>query len=593
MRSIRGRCLGALLGLVLAGAAMAQAPSAEFEAWVQRFATAWVESDPSSATIRDYLPADAQRRADRELTPFTPAARALSVDLARQGLQALERFAPAGLSAEQRVSARVIQTELNFVVDNERFAALEYPFQQMGGAHLRLVEVLTRFHPLRHREDVDHYLARLDQVAARLDEATAWAASLEDQGHRMPRSLTQAALVQFERFLAPSAADNVFVSTLRTRSAAMTGVSEAERAGWLRRAEAVVHESVQPAYRRAQALLQAQLPKTTEQMGLAWRPDGAAAYAKALERHTSTQLSAEAIHAIGLREVARIEAEMDALLRKLGRAEGSVASRMQALNDALQPPAEPDPRPGLIARYQAIVDDAERRAREVFNLRPQARCEVRREPAVTETTAPARYTPPSDDGTRPGVFWRPLPGPTYGMVDMRSLAYHEAIPGHHFQVALAKELKDLPAYRRTPVFGSHTAYAEGWALYAEQLAVELGWYGDDDVGRLGQLDAALFRARRLVVDTGLHAMKWTRQQAIDYGIPPREVDRYAAVPGQATAYMVGLLRILEIREQARAALGPRFQLKDFHDVVLSGGRLPLDLLGERVDAWVQARRAAP
>lgn len=595
-----------VLGLAVAGAATGAtgatgataavpagaAPPRGFDDWAQAFAAAWVLADPSSASLMDILPADSQRQAERELTPYTPAARGARVALARQGLQALERWPAGTLPAAQRLSARLIRLELAGVIEGQRFADLEYPFQQMGGAHLRVVETLTRFHPLRHRDDVDNYLARLDQVGPRLDEATAWAAALEAQGHRMPRANTEAALSQFERFLAPAAADNVLVSTLRVRSAALAGGGADERADersdWLRRAETVVRDAVLPAYRRAQALLRDQLPRCTEQMGLAWRPQGEAAYAYALQRHTSTRLSAAAIHAIGLREVARIEAEMDALLRQLGHTEGSVTARLQALNATLQPPAEPDPRPGLIARYQALVDDAERRSREVFNLRPQARCEVRREPAVTEATAAARYTPPASDGSRPGIFWRPLPGPRFSLVGMRTLAYHEAIPGHHFQVALLKELPDLPAYRRSPVFGWHTAYGEGWALYAEQLAVELGWYEGDDIGRLGQLDAALFRARRLVVDTGLHAMKWTRQQAIDYGIPPHEVDRYAVWPGQATGYLIGLLRILEIRDQARQALGDGFALKDFHDVVLSSGRVPLDLLQELVAARLAA-----
>lgn len=573
--------------------AAAPAPTASgFDDWAQALATAWVQADPSSATLMDYLPADLQRQAERELTPYTPAARAARVALARDGLPALARWRAAPLSASQRLSARLIQIELEAVIEGQRFADLEHPFQQMGGAHLRVVETLTRFHPLRHRDDVDNYLTRLAQVGPRLDEATAWAASLEAKGHRMPRANIEAALSQFERFLAPAAADNVLVSTLRTRSAALAGVSGDERAAWLQRAEALVRDAVQPAYRRAQALLREQLPRSAEPMGLAWRPDGEAAYAFALRRHTSTRLSAAAIHAIGRREVARIEAEMDALLRQLGHTEGSVSARLQALNATLQPPAEPDPRPALLARYQAWVDDAERRSREVFNLRPQARCEVRREPAVTEATAAARYTPPANDGSRPGIFWRPLPGPSFNLVGMRTLTYHEAIPGHHFQVALVKELPDLPAYRRSPVFGWYTAYGEGWALYAEQLAVELGWYGDDAIGRLGQLDAALFRARRLVVDTGLHAMKWTREQAIAYGIPPHEVDRYAVWPGQATGYMIGLLRILEIRDRARQALGERFALKDFHDVVLAAGRVPLDVLEELVDAWVAERLAA-
>lgn len=592
MRSVRWWwvCLG--LGWVLSKGVAAAPPNAEFDAWAHRFAAEWVQANPSGAAFFNLLPLEVQRQMDRQLTGYAPAARHAKAVLARKGLKALEAFSLADLDPTQRVSAGLIRAELASTLERVQYEDLSHPFEQMSGAHLAVVETLTRSHVLRRPEDVDNYLARLEQVAPRIDEAVAWAAELEAKGHRMPRPIAQAALAQFARFLAPSAQDNVLVSTLRERTASMAGVTEAERAAWGRQAETVVRESVQPAYRRAQQFLEAQLPRTTDEMGLAWRPGGAAAYAEALRRHSTTSLSAEAIHAIGLREVARIEADMDRLLRQLGHTEGSVTARFKALNDALQPPAEPDPRPALVARYQAILDDAERRSREVFNLRPQAACEVRREPAVTEATASARYTPPSPDGSRPGIFWVPLPGPSFRMVEMRTLTYHEAIPGHHFQ-SLVLGLDSLPVYRRRFVFGWHTAMGEGWALYAEQLADELGWYQGDDVGRLGMLHAQLHRAKRLVADTGLHAMKWTRQQAIDYGIPPREVDRYTVWPGQATSYMIGMLRILEIRQKARDALGDRFQLRDFHDVVMSSGSLPLDVLGEVVDEWVKARRAAP
>jgi uncharacterized protein (DUF885 family) len=189
------------------------------------------------------------------------------------------------------------------------------------------------------------------------------------------------------------------------------------------------------------------------------------------------------------------------------------------------------------------------------------------------------------------VFWVPLPGAPYRIVSMRSLAYHEAVPGHHFQIALQAESKELPAFRRDRVFGGLSAHAEGWGLYAERLAAESGWYEGDQVGQLGQLDSELFRARRLVVDTGLHAKGWTRQQAIDYGIPAAEVERYVVMPGQACSYKIGELRILAVRARAQAALGDRFSLREFHNVVLRNGNVPLDVLEQIVDLWIKAEGA--
>jgi uncharacterized protein (DUF885 family) len=318
-----------------------------------------------------------------------------------------------------------------------------------------------------------------------------------------------------------------------------------------------------------------------------WRlPRGAAFYAQALATFTNTRLTADAIHAIGLREVARIEGEMDAILRELGYTAGSVRERYEQVEAAMQPKGSADPRPQLLADYVKWVRDAERRAALLFDLRPRAAVDVRREPPFSEKTAAAHYTDPAPDGTRPGVFWVPLPGPTYEMLRTRSLSYHEAVPGHHFQLALQQEMQDLPRYRRLGVFAGSSAYLEGWALYAERLADENNWYEGDPRGRLGYLNSMLFRARRLVVDTGIHAKKWTRQQAIDYGISAQEVERYIVWPGQACSYMIGQLRIAELRNTAQAALGPRFSIKEFHNVVLRSGSVPLEVLGQEVEAWM-------
>jgi uncharacterized protein (DUF885 family) len=239
-----------------------------------------------------------------------------------------------------------------------------------------------------------------------------------------------------------------------------------------------------------------------------------------------------------------------------------------------------------------MVRDAEQRSAPLFNLKPRAPIDVKREPLLTEASAAAHYSLPAPDGSQPGIFWAPLPGPNFNIIRMRSLSYHEAVPGHHFQLAIQQELTGLPKFRSQRIFSGGSAYVEGWALYAERLAVEQGWYKDDVPGLLGALGSELFRARRLVVDTGLHSKGWTRQQAIDYGINAQEVERYVAWPGQANAYMIGMLRILELREKARAALGPKFSLPAFHDLVLQAGSVPLDVLGEMVDSWIARQQKA-
>jgi uncharacterized protein (DUF885 family) len=284
---------------------------------------------------------------------------------------------------------------------------------------------------------------------------------------------------------------------------------------------------------------------------------------------------------------------MDGYLKQLGYSEGTVKERMEKLEADSQPPITPDPRPALLTRYDEILRDAEKRAALIFDLRPKAPVIVKREPLFTEKSAAAHYTVPARDGTRPGIFWAPLPGPSFQITEMRTLVYHEAVPGHHFQLALQAEMPTLPRFRRDRVFGFISAHGEGWALYAESLAAESGWYEGDLKGHLGQLNDELFRARRLVVDTGLHAMHWTRQQAIDYGIRASEVERYVVWPGQACSYKMGMLKILELRAKAQAALGPQFSLKDFHNTVLRAGTVPLAVLEQVIDEYVTATRAMP
>ena len=302
------------------------------------------------------------------------------------------------------------------------------------------------------------------------------------------------------------------------------------------------------------------------------------------------------MHQLGLAEVARIDAEMDALLKSQGLETGTVAERMAVLRT--------DPRflfenteagrEQLLARYREILDDIALRMPEYFKTIPPGQLAVERIPASAEKgSAMAYYNPAALDGSRQGTFYANLRDtselPTWGM---KTLAVHEGIPGHHFQIAMARELKDLPLLRQQPIY---TAYSEGWALYAERLAAEIGFYENDPFGDLGRLQAEMFRAVRLVVDTGLHAKGWTREQAIEYMVGTvgmgddevvSEVERYMALPGQATAYKVGQLKILELRDRARKALGPKFNLKDFHTVVLESGAVPLTVLEQLVDEWI-------
>jgi len=576
----------ALLALLLPLCAQA-AP--DFDRWAEGLALERMRAEPTLATLRQYLPAAEQQLLDASLTPNTREQRAARIAAAKAGLQQLAAFDRSSLSAQQRTSAAVVEWSLRSTVDGEPFDDFDFVFNQFRGLHVSLVNFLSQSHPIRNERDIANYLARLQQVAGQIDTGIARAREAAGRGFLMPRFITEAALGQFERFLADPAGRNVLVLSLAQRADKLTGLPAEARAKALVEAEKITGESVMPAFRRAQALLKEQLPKTSDDAGL-WRlAGGDKAYAFELRRNTTTDYTPAQIHAIGLAEVARIEGEMDGLLKQLGYQDGSVKDRMVRLDADLQP-KEADPRPALLARYESLLRDAEKRSKLIFDITPKAPVVVRREPLFTEKTAAAHYSAPAKDGTLPGIFWAPLPGPVFRMTNMRTLTYHEGVPGHHFQIALQQETESLPRYRRDGVFVGGSAYSEGWALYSEQLAAENGWYEGDIAGRLGQLDAELFRAKRLVVDTGLHAMKWTRQQALDYGIPVAEVERYVVMPGQACAYKMGMLHILDVRAKAQQALGAKFDMKKFHNLVLQTGNVPLAVLSQVVGDWVAAQQ---
>ncbi|MCG2584128.1 DUF885 family protein [Massilia sp. TS11] len=574
-----------------AAPAAASVPYAAFDQWAERFSADWARQVPEMATISQYFSGKEQQALDGQLTPQTPAARAARVALAKQGLAGLAKFDKAPLDATQRISQQTMRWTLENAVANAAFEDFNFAFDQFRGVHVNLVNFLSNQHPIRNADDIANYQNRLEQVAERVDEALARSRSATARGMLPPRFILERAQAQVDAFLKPDAVNNVLVSSLAERSAKVQGLDAAQRQLAVARATATVERSVRPAWQRIAAYLAELHPKTTATAGISRLPGGDKAYARALENYTSTKLTAEQIHAIGLREVARLEAEMDKHLRSLGLTEGDVETRMNQLDARLSPPASPDPRPEILAKYKAYVKDALERSKAVFNLMPKAPVDVRREPAITEPTAAAHYTVPAPDGSLPGVFWVPLRGPSFNIPRMRSLSYHEAVPGHHFQLAIVQEEKGLPKYRSSRLFSGGSANSEGWALYAERLAVEQGWYKDDVPGLLGALGSELFRARRLVVDTGIHAKGWTREQGIAYGIGAQEVERYVAMPGQACAYMIGMLRILELREKAQKALGAKFDLKAFHDVILRAGVVPLDVLSATVESWIASQKA--
>jgi uncharacterized protein (DUF885 family) len=584
MRFIQGAAaVFAFLAAMLASRPTAQ--EQDIEAFFRDFSAIWVRGNPDLATATRYFTGPEQDALERQLTPQTDAWRQERVRLAREGLEQLRRFDRRSLTQTQRISADVMEWLLDTAVRSEAFAEYVFPFEQFRGVNVDVVNTLTVVHPLSTAKDADNYLARLALVDDRIDEAMARAEPLITRGLIPPRFILEATLEQLRQFVAPAASQNPFVTAYVDRMG--TAIPEADRSKFRDRAVAIVDTEVYPAWRKVIALLEPLLARASDDAGL-WRFErGAEAYANELRRFTTTSLTAEEIHQIGLREVARLEREMDGILRRLGRTEGTIKDRTEELRADLSYPTTEQGRTQIMADIDRLIRDAERRAATQFDRRPKAPVIAKPYPPFREASAAASYNPPSPDGSRPGTFQMPLRPRRMTRFALRTLVYHETVPGHHFQIALEMENEAVPRFRRIRALGGISASTEGWALYAERIAAESGWYENDLEGLLGQLHEELFRARRLVVDTGIHAKRWTRQQAIDYGIEKSEVERYVVLPGQACSYMLGQLKILELREKARTALADRFSIRAFHNAVLGAGTAPLAVVEAQVDEYIR------
>jgi uncharacterized protein (DUF885 family) len=554
------------------------------------FTADWVRHDADLATRTRYFTGTEQDRVERRLRPWTLEWKKERIERAKQGLAQLRKFDRAKMSEVQQVSADLMQWQLQIVADEQPYLDYTFPLEQFQGANEALVYSLTVVHPLQTEKDADNYVAALGEVSTRLEEAMAESRRLAAKGILPPKFILQATIAQMQGFVDTPGTQNPFVTTLAQKMQGMPAMSDVRREELRAQAEKMVATQVYPAWKKAIALLASQLPSSTDDAGL-WRLKGGADdYRYALRRYTTTSMSPEQIHELGLRQVATIEKQMDGILRQLGRTEGTVKESIEKLQaDLTYPnPASDESREQIMRDIDAILRDAQKRAAVLFDRQPKASLIALPYPRFQEANAAATSTAPAPDGSRPGIFLYPRRLDWMTKFGLRSVTYHEAVPGHFYQGGLETENTSLPRFRQIRAFGGIPAYSEGWGLYAEHLAAESGWYEGDLEGLLGQLNFELFRARRLVVDTGLHAQHWTRQQAIDYGIEPSEVERYVVYPGQACSYMIGEQKILELREKAKKALGDKFSLQAFHDVVLGTGTVPLDLLERQVDGYIRS-----
>jgi uncharacterized protein (DUF885 family) len=563
----------------------AQQPS--IDDFFRELSDGWVRLNPNIAVSTRYFSGEEQDRLERQISSYTDAVERQRLDYIERGRQQLARFDRSRLTDAQRLSADLLRYHLQSYLDWAKYDDYMFPLDQFNGANIWLPNTLTVSHPVRTPKDVSNYVARLGQVAPRMTEAVVESQQRAAKDLIPPQFILHLTIDQMRRFISTPPAQNPFVTSLDERAAAIKELAPADRAAAVAHAERIVRESVYPEWQKAIAFLESLVPRSADRAGL-WRLEGGAeAYKYFLKNFTTTDLSPDQIHEIGLRKVAELEREMDSVLRKLGRSTGTVKDRVAQLKKDLSYPLTEDGRKQIMADIDVMIREAERRSALQFDMRPKGPVIAQPYPRFREANAAASYMAPPMDGSRPAIFQMPLRPDRMTKFALRTLVHHETVPGHHFQIGLMVEDRTLPKFRQLRLFGGISAITEGWALYSERLAAESGWYENDPEGLLGQMDAELFRARRLVVDTGLHAKRWTREQAIAYGIEASEVERYAVMPGQATSYMIGQLKILELRERAKAQLKDRFSERAFHNAVLGPGAVPLEILEEQVEQFIR------
>ena len=566
----------------------ADAPVAErrsaMNALFQQYWDAILEHNPELAsTLGD-------KRWNDKITDYSAAARNAWLEREQNFLMKLGGIDDTGFSAAEKTSRELLLRKFADDIEAADFKEWEMPVDQMHGIY-ETYPGLANHLSFNEQKDYEDWIARLKAIPNAFAQVTE-NMSIGVEDHRVPpKYLLKQTLDQVKELATQKPEDSPLAAPVRKFPSSIPAAQQQ-----LLRADVLkaIQERVLPAYQRFARFLEVSyIPAGRDEPGISSVPDGAKYYQFLVRRETTLNLTADQIHQIGLDEVKRDEAEMLAIAQKLGFKD--LASFRASLKD--NPKLKPASPQALLDAYQGHVNDMQARLSELFGRLPKNKLEVVRMPEYLEKTAPpAYYDPGSPTAGRPGHLWvNEYNVPNRSLLNVEAVSYHEGLPGHHLQFAIAQEQDGVPEFRK---HNEYTAFVEGWALYSERLGKEIGFY-KDPYSDFGRLDADMWRAIRLVVDTGVHAQHWTRQQMVDYfhehssldePTVQSEVDRYIAWPGQALAYKAGQLKILELREKARQALGPKFDLRAFHDLALDEGALPLDILESKVDAWIAAQK---
>ncbi|MCW3102924.1 MAG: lipoprotein [Bacteroidetes bacterium] len=525
------------------------------------------------------------------------------LEIVKANLDSLKSFNPDMLDEQTKISYRLFENDAKQRIDNYKWHLHDYPVNQMGGTQVDMPTFLINVHRVDNKSDAEAYISRLSKVNAMFDQLIVNLKLREAKNIIPPKFVFPYVLNDCKGIISgrpfeKSGADNPLLEDITAKVNTLKDVDDAGKKDLIKRANEALLTSVKPAYEKLIAYWTELEKKATTDDG-AWKlPEGDAFYDAALKQTTTTDLTADQIHEIGLKEVERIHNEMREIMKKVKFKSDNLQEFFDFMRTDKQfyYPNTAEGKEAYRVKAVKIIDDMKKELDKLFLTKPKADIVVMPVEAFREKSAGgAFYEDPAPDGSRPGRYYINL----YNMADqaiyqMEALAYHEGIPGHHMQIAIAQELKGIPKFR---MHGGNTAYVEGWGLYSEKLPKEIGFY-QDPYSDFGRLAMELFRAARLVVDTGIHRKKWSREKALAYfkentpnpeGDNKKEIERYIVWPSQATGYKIGMNKIIELRENAKSKLGDKFDLREFHDVVLTSGPVPLNILEEMVNSWIKKK----
>lgn len=506
----------------------------------------------------------------------------------------IEKVDFESLSDEEKNSYDIIKWEVEVGKELLQQNANLTPIHQFWGTHLTMAQFgsAESAQPFKTEKDYKNFQKRMELYSVWMDSAIVYMRKGVKAGVVLPKALTEKVIPQFQDMVTPKVEDNIFYSSIKVFPASF---STQQKDQFTKDYTAIINDKLIPQFKKMSAFLQTEyLPASRKTSGIGALQGGNDLYKVYLKQWTTTDMTPEEIHNLGLKEVARLKAEMEKVKAQVGF-KGTIVEFFDHIRNSkeLKPFKKPEE---VIANFERVYQIIKPNVDKFFSLQPKTKFEIRRTEAFREKTASAEYVQGTTDGTRPGIFYVPIPDVNnYNYYGDEDLFLHEAIPGHHFQMSLQQENTSLPDFRRYNWFG---AYGEGWALYTESLGKELGLY-KDPYQYFGMLGNEMLRAFRLVVDTGMHNKGWTREQAIEYGmnnlaenesVIVQEIERYMAIPGQACSYKIGQLKILELRHKAEKELGSKFDIKKYHQIVLESGVMPLALLEKKVNNWIKASK---